>query len=148
MDDQTDLAAIGENIKLELQRDLIFPNVQPEEIQLMRTLFFQDKKVKTASSELTPKMPWCALRIQLTRDENTTLNKKETLTPVHFEQLENNSYFTTFSYSFVDFSSGKKMGGQRLYNPFTFNCNLLRGQSFNNDNLGDVVGDYLRLIKK
>lgn len=147
MDDQTDLEGLAEKVKLELQKDLIFPYVQPEEIQLMRSLFFQDKKIKTASSELAPKMPWCALRIQLTRDENTTLNKGETLNPVHFEKFENNSYFTTFSYSFVDFSSGKKMGAQRLYNPFTFNCNFLRGQVLNNDNLRDIVGNYLKLIK-
>jgi len=72
----------------------------------------------------------------------------EIFTPVHFTQHNNNSYFTTYSYSFVDFASGKKYGSTRLYNPFLFNCNILRGMAFSHDTFSSIVGRYLKLLTK
>ena len=139
----TDFSTLGENVKIKVQKGLDYPYHQPEEVELMRTLFFQDKKVHTESSSLVPKLPWCSLRIQLSRNENTKVKAGEVFNPVSYQTHNNNSYFTTFSYSFVDFSTGKKMGATRLYNPFMLNCNLLRGMVFNQENIESVVGEYL-----
>ncbi len=144
----SDYASAQDKIKIKVVQDILFPYQQLEEVELMRTLFFQDKKIYSESSKLIPKLPWCSLRIQLSRNEDTTVNKGEAFTPVSFETHNNNSYFTTYSYSFVDFASGKKRGMTRLYSPFIFNCNVLRGMTFNHDTLESIVGKYLDIEAK
>ncbi len=146
-DSLNDLSALKEKVKISILSDLTFPYHQPEEVDLMRTLFFQEKKVFDESAKLVPKLPWCSLRVQLSRNENTVIEKGELFSPQGLETHQNNSYFTTYSYSFVDFSSGKKMGATRLYNPFMLNCNLLRGMSFSAENLESIVGNYLKISK-
>ncbi len=144
----SDYALAQDNIKIKVLQDILFPYQQLEEVELMRTLFFQDKKIYSESSKLIAKLPWCSLRIQLSRNEDTTVKAGEAFTPVSFETHNNNSYFTTFSYSFVDFASGKKRGTTRLYSPFIFNCNILRGMTFNHDTLESIVGKYLDIEAK
>ncbi len=143
---EQDWASLEDKVKVVVNDSLVFPYYQPEEVELMRTLYFQDKKVLSESAKLIAKLPWCGLRVQLARNEDTTVNKGEVFTPVSFESHNNNSYFTTYSYSFVDFSSGKKVGATRLYNPFMLNCNILRGMKFNQDTLQSIVGNYLKFI--
>ncbi|MAF77626.1 MAG: hypothetical protein CME60_05635 [Halobacteriovoraceae bacterium] len=134
-----------ENIVVKVTHNLTFPYNQSEEVELMRTLYFQDEKIYSESSKLIPKLPWCSLRIQLSRNEDTTVKAGEEFIPVSYDGHNNNSYFTTHSYSFVDFASGKKRGSKRLYNPFMFNCNVLRGMDFNGDTFASIVGNYLKI---
>lgn len=140
-----DIAKLKDQIKLQVGSNLVFPYSQPEEVDLMRTLYFQEKKIHTESAKLNPKLPWCSLRIQLSRNEDTMVNAGEVFTPIRFDEHNNNSYFTTYSYSFVDFSSGKKYGSTRLYNPFMFTCNILRGMKFNGDTFSSITGKYLNI---
>ena len=143
-----DFSKQEDKIKLEVSKNLTFSYSQPEEVELMRTLYFQQKKLYSSSTKLNAKLPWCSLRIQLSRNEDTLVEVGEIFTPVRFNQHNNNSYFTTYSYSFVDFSSGKKYGSTRLYNPFMFNCNVLRGMTFNRDTFSSIVGNYLKILTK
>ncbi len=140
-----DIDQFQENVLFTVNQNLIFPYYQPEESQRMRTLYFQSGKIYKESSDMEKKLPWCSLRIQLKRDEDTTVKAGESFTPVSFQKQENNNYFTTFSYSFVDFSKGKKAGEQHLYNPFMLNCNILRGMAYKLDTWKAVVGPYLSI---
>ncbi|MCR9205224.1 MAG: hypothetical protein NXH75_11635, partial [Halobacteriovoraceae bacterium] len=134
-----------EKLKLVVADDLTFMWDQPEENQMMRTLFFQAGKIFIESAKMEQRMPWCSLRLQLKRNENTMVKKGESFTPVSFQKQENNTYFTTYSYSFVDFSEGKKKGEQLLYSPFMFSCNILRGMPYKLDTFKSVVGEKLTL---
>lgn len=140
-----DIATFQENLKIEVASSITFRYFQTEEVQLMRTLFFQNGKVFTDSERMERKLPWCSLRIQLNRNEDTIVKKGETFSPITFQKQENNSYFTTYSYSFVDFNKGKKMGEKLLYSPYMFSCNILRGMSYKLDTFNSIVGDYFSL---
>jgi hypothetical protein len=134
-----------ENVIFTTKQDLVFPYFQPEENQRMRTLYFQSGKIFKESSDMERKLPWCSLRIQLKRDEDITVKAGESFVPVSFQKQENNTYFTTFSYSFVDFSKGKKAGEKHLYNPFMLNCNILRGMDYKLDTWKAIVGSHLSI---
>ena len=142
---EKDLEPFGEKVIVTVKKNVIFRYLQSEETQKMRTVFFQNGKVYTASNRLEKKLPWCLLRIQLKRDEDTTIQKGDEFKPVGFQKQENSSYFTTFSYSFVDFGAGKKQGEKLLYNPFMMACNVLRGMPFKGQAFSDIVGEYLEL---
>lgn len=134
-----------ENVVFTTTQNLVFPYYQPEESQRMRTLYFQNGKIFKESTSMEQKMPWCSLRVQLKRDEDTTVKSGEVFVPVSFQKQENNNYFTTFSYSFVDFSKGKKVGEKHLYSPFMLNCNILRGMPYKLSTWQSVVGPYLNI---
>lgn len=134
-----------ENVVFTTAKNLVFPYYQPEENQRMRTLYFQNGKVYKESGAMEKKLPWCSLRVQLKRDEDTTVKSGESFVPVSFQKQENNNYFTTFSYSFVDFSKGKKRGEKHLYSPFMLNCNILRGMPYKLKTWQSVVGPYLKV---
>lgn len=140
-----DLEPFGAKVLVQVQRPVVFRYLQSEETQKMRTVFFQNGKLFTASNRMEKKLPWCLLRIQLKRDEDTTIQKGDSFKPVGFQKQENSSYFTTYSYSFVDFGAGKKVGEKLLYNPFMMACNILRGMPFKGQAFQDIVGDYLEL---
>lgn len=139
------ISQFQEKLQLVVADDLTFMWNQPEENQMMRTLFFQAGKIFIESAKMEQRMPWCSLRLQLKRNENTMVKKGETFTPVSFQKQENNTYFTTYSYSFVDFSKGKKKGEKLLYSPFMFSCNILRGMPYKLDTFKSVVGEKLTL---
>lgn len=140
-----EISQFQEKLKLVVTKELTFVWNQPEENQMMRTLFFQNGKIFIESSSMEQKMPWCSLRVQLKRNEDTAVKTGESFTPVSFQKQENNTYFTTFSYSFVDFSKGKKTGEQLLYSPFMFSCNILRGMPYKLDTFKSIVGEHLGL---
>jgi len=142
---QKNLEPFGEKILVAVKKPIVFRYLQTEESQKMRTVFFQDGNLFTASSRLEKKLPWCLLRIQLKRDEDTTIPKGDEFNPVSFQKQENSTYFTTYSYSFVDFGAGKKKGEKLHYNPFMMDCNILRGMPFKAQVFSDIVGDYLGL---
>jgi len=145
LDNKKEISFFQEKIKILVSKDLTFRYLQEEENQMMRTVFFQNGKVFYSSQEMEQRMPWCSLRVQLKRNENTDVKKGESFKPINFQKQENNTYFTTFSYSFVDFSKGKIEGEQRLYKPFMFRCNVLRGMPYKMDTFKSMVGDYLSL---
>lgn len=140
-----ELDQFQEKLQVVVDQDLTFVWNQPEENQMMRTLYFQNGKIFTDSSSMEQKLPWCLLRVQLKRNEDTIVKKGETFTPVTFQKQENNTYFTTYSYSFVDFSKGKKTGEQLLYSPFMFSCNILRGMPYKLATFKSMVGNNLVL---
>jgi len=140
-----DIGTFQENLKIQVASPITFRYFQTEEVQLMRTLFFQNGKVFTDSERMERKLPWCSLRIQLNRNEDTIVQKGEVFNPITFQKQENNSYFTTYSYSFVDFNKGKKMGEKLLYSPYMFSCNILRGMTYKLDTFKSIVGDYFSL---
>lgn len=134
-----------EKVLFEVTEGLTFIYNQPEESQMMRTLFFQSGKTYINSHELEQRLPWCSLRVQLKRNEDTLVNKGEEFSPLSFQKQENNTYFTTFSYSFVDFANGKKAGEKNLYNPFMLTCNVLRGMPYQLDVFESIVGRFLKV---
>lgn len=140
-----DIDHFQEKVLFEVNQPFKFVYNQQEENQRMRTLFFQAGKIYVDSADMERKLPWCSLRVQLKRDEDTQIRKGESFKPVSFQKQENNTYFTTYSYSFVDFASGKKVTEQHLYTPFMLRCNILRGMAYKLDVFKSVVGNYLTL---
>lgn len=134
-----------EKVTFEAANSFKFTYNQSEETQMMRTIFFQSGKIFVNSEEMERKLPWCSLRVQLKRNEDTTIKKGESFSPVSFQKQENNTYFTTYSYSFVDFSSGKKVYDEHLYTPFMLRCNILRGMPYKLDIFKAIVGSYLTI---
>lgn len=132
-----------ERVVFNILKELSFRATQSEETQLMRTLFFQNGNIYINSNDMERKLPWCSLRVQLKEKRDTKIYPGEKFKPLSFQKQENNSYFTTFSYSFVDFAAGKKRGETATYSPFTFSCNILRGMAYNLDNLQSIVGEFV-----
>ena len=99
-----DLEPFGEKISVVVKKPITFSYYQTEETQKMRTVFFQNGKLFSASNRMEKKLPWCLLRVQLKRDENTVVNTGDEFNPLGFQKQENSAYFTTYSYSFVDFN--------------------------------------------
>lgn len=139
------LSVLKEKVSLKILKDLKFRSVQDEENQLMRTLFFQNGNVYINSKDMERKLNWCSLRVQLKEKKDTLIRPGELFKPLSFQVQENSSYFTTYSYSFVDFAEGKKSGETETYAPFLFNCNLLRGMPYTFENFKSVVGDFLTI---
>jgi hypothetical protein len=134
-----------ERVLFEVTENLTFKFNQPEESQMMRTLYFQGGKTYIDSQRMESRLPWCSLRVQLKRNEDTIVNKGEEFSPLTFQKQENNTYFTTFSYSFVDFVKGKKAGEKNLYSPFMLTCNILRGMPYKVDIFKAIVGPFLKV---
>ncbi len=140
------LADAKEKLQIKILKDLKFRAVQTEENQLMRTLFFQNGNVYINSNDMERRLNWCSLRVQLKEKKDTQILPGEIFKPLTFQVQENSSYFTTYSYSFVDFGKGKKSGETSRYAPFLFTCNLLRGMPYNLESFKSVVGEYLTFI--
>lgn len=140
---EKDIDLFQEKVQFVVHQDLTFQWNQPEESQMMRTLFFQNGKIFINSSEMEQRLPWCSLRVNLKRNEDTLVKKDEVFNPVSFQKQENNTYFTTYSYSFVDFGKGKITGDQHLYSPFMLSCNILRGMPYRLDTFKGIFGNNI-----
>lgn len=142
---ETNFDELRERFQFKVKQAMSFPSEQTEESQLMRTLFFQEGKVFLASSQLNEKMPWCFFRVQLKEKKEIQVDVGEFLLPVQYLKQSNNSYFTTYSFSFVDFVKAKKVQEKRHYSPFMVSCNWLSGAPFTVESFGFVVGKYLEV---
>jgi hypothetical protein len=133
-------------IQFNIDRNLRFPYSQTEESGgMMRTLFFQQRKVFHNSNEMNSKMPWCSLRIQIKKNEDTIVPKRTRWSPVSMDSYSNNSYFTTYSYSFVNWNKGKKTQEGYGFSPFSFVCNVIQGSTFDYRLIRSIIGKRISL---
>ncbi len=143
------LLASEKSIIFQIQDYLTFPHEQAEENGMMRTLFFQNGKIHESSSRLDSKSHWCGLRVQIQEKKSTFMDKGAQLTPLSFQKLQNNSNFDNYSYSFVDFSSGKSSLEQKGgWKPFSLECNIIRGATLHYALFKSITGNKIKISKK
>ncbi len=141
------LAEAKNSVVFITQEYLVFPFQQAEEEGKMRTLFFQNGKALESSSALNLAKPWCGLRVQVQEEKSTFMQEKTHLTPLTFKKLSNNEKFDNYSYSFVDFSSGKIGNYKDGWRPFSLNCSLPRGSHFHYARFKEITGYKIKIFK-
>ena len=141
------LAKSKSSVAFVTQEYLVFPFQQAEEEGKMRSLFFQDGEIRESSSALNLAKPWCGLRVQVQEEKSTFMREKTRLAPLTFQKLSNNDKVDNYSYSFVDFSSGKIGDYKDGWRPFSLECSLPRGTDFHYARFKEITGYKIKVFE-
>jgi hypothetical protein len=120
----------GKKVIVKITRPLLFKYYTLDSYEMGRSLIFQKGKVYNKTLPPLKNENWCLFRIELKLNEDT-LVPQNTLIPVaSAESLQNNKDFKVYSYSFVDFATGKKGMETSRFVAFSLECKIKSAQSF------------------
>ena len=129
----------GKNVVVKIKRPLLFKYYTEDGYEMTRTLIFQKGKISNRHLPPLKNESWCLFRIEFKLNEDT-LVPKGTLIPVkRAETLQNNKNFKVYSYSFVDFSTGKKGMETSRFVPFSLECKIRSEEVFSRELLKKIT---------
>ena len=138
----------GDKLVFHIQKYLTFPFRQAEEVEQMRTIFFQNGQTHEKSDYLDKKLHWCSLRVRIHQKQSTFMDKGDQFKTIQYNNFSNNDQFVNHSFSFVDFGAGKKTQVRNSFSPFNFQCSIIKGVPFTFKLFNQVTGDYFKLKTK
>ena len=143
MTDETDLQKLGQMVKLEALNNWKIKWFQQNVNGSMRPILWSNGNVYTADNRSKLKNDYCIFNFNLKLTENTFVPKGKVFEPLNMEVYKNNKTHTVYSYSFVDFGSGKKNTGTSRYSPFSFECNVKNEVAFTYGLIKKITGGRL-----
>ena len=120
----------GKSLKINIKKPLIFKYYTADGFELTRSLIFQSGKAFNQTRAPSSIEPWCLFRIELKLNEDTLVPKGTKIPVKRAEIFKNNENFTVYSYSFVDFATGKKGMETSRFIPFSIECTIKAGKEF------------------
>ncbi len=141
----SDLSQFSSDVIIKNKTTLKFKYAQQLVNGLMRPIIFQDGKLLTADNPRRKNADWCVMQIQLKLNEDTFLQKYTKMKPLDFSIVSNNDQRSVYSYSFVDFSSGKKSFETSRYALFSLSCNLTKGVVLTPAIFNQITGDRFEI---
>lgn len=145
---KTKLDEFKELVIFKVKTPLVFKYNQKQVSGRMRPIIFQEGYVYTADHELDQTKNWCILTFQVKRDEDTTIQKYTELIPDSFRKYSNNETSTSYSYSFVNASTGKKGLENSRWAAFSFECLLKKEAVFTLKEFHTITGYRFEVIPR
>ena len=142
------IPSTGDNLIVEIKRDLLFRYYTKDGFELSRSLIFQKGKVYNQTRAPSKKDPWCLFRIEFKLNEDTLVPNKTKIPVKRAEVFKNNENFTVFSYSFVDFATGKKGMETSRFVPFSIECTIGSKMTFSKKLLDEINQGAFKIYRK
>ena len=142
------IPSTGNNLIVEINKDLLFKYYTKDGFELSRSLIFQNGKIYNQTRAPAKKDPWCLFRIEFKLNEDTLVPKKTKIPVKRAEVFKNNENFTVFSYSFVDFATGKKGMETSRFVPFSIECTIDSKMTFSKKLLDDINQGAFKIYRK
>ena len=136
------------NLIVEIKKDLLFEYYTEDGFELSRSLIFQNGKVFNKTRPPSKKDPWCLFRIEFKLNEDTLVPIGTKIPVKRAEVFKNNENFTVFSYSFVDFATGKKGMETSRFVPFSIECTVASKMPFSKKLLNKINQGAFKIYRK
>lgn len=142
------IPSTGDNLIVEIKKDLLFKYYTEDGFELSRSLIFQNGKVYNKTRPPSKKDPWCLFRIEFKLNEDTLVPLGTKIPIKRAEVFKNNEDFTVFSYSFVDFATGKKGMETSRFVPFSIECTIDSKMAFSKKLLDEINQGAFKIYRK
>ncbi len=129
----------GKNVVVKIKRPLLFKYYTSDGYEMTRTLIFQKGKITNSHLPPLKDTSWCLFRIEFKLNEDTLVPKGISIPVKRAETLQNNKDFKVYSYSFVDFATGKKGMETSRFVPFSLECKVKSGEVFSRELLNNIT---------
>ncbi len=142
------IPSTGDDLIVEIKKDLLFRYYTKDGFELSRSLIFQKGKIYNQTRAPSKKDPWCLFRIEFKLNEDTLVPNKTKIPVKRAEVFKNNENFTVFSYSFVDFATGKKGMETSRFVPFSIECTIGSKMTFSKKLLDEINQGAFKIYRK
>tara|TARA_B100000029_G_scaffold479573_1_gene526783 strand:- start:567 stop:1343 length:777 start_codon:yes stop_codon:yes gene_type:complete len=136
----------GKDIFIKIRRPLLFKYYTEDGYEMTRTLIFQKGKISNRHLPLLQNESWCLFRIEFKLNEDTLVPKGIKIPVKRAETFQNNKSFKVYSYSFVDFATGKKGMETSRFVPFSLECKIKTEEVFSKELLNNITNSSFEIM--
>ncbi|MDC0254659.1 hypothetical protein OAK75_07150 [Bacteriovoracales bacterium] len=137
----------GKGVVVKIKRPLLFKYYTLDGYEMTRTLIFQKGKITNSHLPPLKDTSWCLFRIEFKLNEDTLVPKGISIPVKRAEMLQNNKDFKVYSYSFVDFATGKKGMETSRFVPFSLECKIKSEEVFSRELLRVITNSSFEITR-